>query len=69
MAPLPFLLFCTFFVLLVFLRTWSVFFQKSLKGACISLIVASIMAKFDQILREHFEDILKQRFKGHKNSE
>ena len=62
MAPLPFLL------AFVFLRTWS-FFQKSLKGACISLIVASIMAKFDQILWEHFEDILKQRFKGHKNSE
>ena len=63
MAPLPFLL------AFVFLRTWSFFFQKSLKGAWISLIVASIMAKFDQILWEHFEDILKQRFKGHKNSE
>ena len=63
MTPLPFLL------AFVFLRTLSFFFQKSLKGACTFLIVASIMAKFDQILWEYFEDILKQRFKGHKNNE
>ena len=32
-------------------------------------IIASIMAKFEQILWERFGNILKQRFKNHKNSE
>ena len=32
-------------------------------------IIASIMAKFEQILWERFGNILKQSFKNHKNSE
>ena len=35
----------------------------------VAAIIASIMAKFEQILWERFWDILKQRFKHHKNSE
>ena len=35
----------------------------------VAAIIASIMAKFEQILWERFWDILKQRFKQHKNSE
>ena len=35
----------------------------------LSPLVASIMAKFEQILWERFGNILKQSFKGHKNSE
>ena len=44
------------------------FFNISLKGVC-SCHVALIMAKFEQILREHFENNLKQSLKSHKNSE
>ena len=35
----------------------------------LSPLVAWIMAKFEQILWERFGNILKQSFKGHKNSE
>ena len=32
-------------------------------------IIASIMAKFEQILWERFQNILKRSFKNHKNNE
>ena len=57
MTPLRFLL------AFVFLGTRS-FFQKSLKGLVLPL-VALIVARFEQILWERFENI----FKGHNKSE
>ena len=58
----------TFFLFIfVFLCTRS-FFEKSLKEY-VPAIIASVMAKFEQILRERFRNILKQSFKHHKNSE
>ena len=55
MTPLRFLF------IFVFLRTRNIF-KKSLKGVC-------TMAKFEQILRERFGNILKQSFKNHKIGE
>ena len=52
---------------LVFLGT-SNFFSNRLAEP-VPPLVASIMAKFEQILWECFGNILKQSFKGHKNSE
>ena len=40
-----------------------------LTSELLSPLVASIMAKFEQILWECFGNILKQSFKGHRNSE
>ena len=52
---------------LVFLDTRN-FFSNRLAEP-VPHLVASIMAKFEQILWECFGNILKQSFKGHKNSE
>ena len=51
----------------VFLGTRS-FFKNFLKDLAPPL-VASIMAKFEHILWERFQNILKQSFKGYKNTE
>ena len=61
MTPLRFLL---AFVFLAKRR----FFQKSSRELGPSL-VAWVVAKFEQILCGRFGNILKQSFKGHKNSE
>ena len=58
-----------FLLALLFLVAKSFFFQKSFKlEAFISPLVATIMAKSEQILWERFENILKQSFKGHKHA-
>ena len=62
MTPLRFLL------AFVFLGTRSFFFQKSLREL-VPPLVASVVAKFEQILWERFGNILQQSLKGHKNSE
>ena len=62
MAPLHFLL------ALVFLGNRSFFFRNRLTEL-VPCLVASIIAKFEQILLERFGNIMKQSFKGHKNSE
>ena len=56
-----------FSFIFVFLCTRS-FFEKSLKRVC-TAIIASIIAKFEQILGERFRNILKRSFKHHKNTE
>ena len=63
MALLRFLLY-----LPLYFSVLAVFFRNRLREL-VPPLVTSIMANFDQILREHFEYILKQRFKGYKNSE
>ena len=48
------------------------FYFSELKDFCQKLVPpldASVMAKFEQILWERFENILKQSFERHKNSE
>ena len=57
MTPLRFLL------AFVFLGTWS-FFTNRLREL-VPPLVASVMAKFEQILWERFGNILKQSFKGY----
>ena len=54
-------------LVLVFLGTSS--FLSNRLTEPVHPLVASIMAKFERILWECFENILKQSFKGHKNSE
>ena len=59
----------TFFKLIfVFLSTRSFFLGNRLREY-VPAIIASIMAKFEQILWESFRNILKRSFKNHKNSE
>ena len=61
MTPLPFNLpFC--------FSELKDFFRNRLKEL-VPPLVASVMSKFEQILWERFENILKQSFEGHKNSE
>ena len=55
-----------FLNILMFLRTRS-FFKERLREF-VPTIIASIIAKFEQILGERFRNILKRRFKNHKNS-
>ena len=62
MTPLRFLL------AFVFLGTRSFFFQKLLREL-VPPLVASVVAKFEQILWERFGNILQQSLKGHKKSE
>ena len=62
MMPLRFLLAFVFSVLGFF------FFRNRLRELVPSL-VASVVAEFEQIPSEHFGSILKQSFKGPKNSE
>ena len=45
------------------------FFLRNRFREFVPAIIASIMAKFEQILWERFRDILKRSFKHHKNSE
>ena len=45
------------------------FFLRNRLREYVPAIIASIMAKFEQILWEHFGNILKRSFKNHKNSE
>ena len=56
-----------FLAYFVFLCTRS--FLRNRLGGFVPAIIASIMAKFEQILRERFRNILKRSFKNHKNSE
>ena len=55
-----------FLNILMFLCTRS-FFKERLREF-VPTIIASIIAKFEQILGERFRNILKRRFKNHKNS-
>ena len=57
----------TFFIIFVFLCTRSVLRDRLREY--VPAIIASIIAKFEQILWERFGNILKQSFKHHKNSE
>ena len=57
-----------FLFIFVFLCTRSFFLRNRLKEF-VPAIIASIMAKFEQILWERFGNILKQSFKNNKNSE
>ena len=45
------------------------FFLRNHLREFVPAIIASFMAKFEQILYERFRDILKRSFKHHKNSE
>ena len=45
------------------------FFLENRLKEFVPAIIASIMAKFEQILWERFRNILRQSFKHHKNSE
>ena len=45
------------------------FFLRNRFREYVPAIIASIMAKFEQILWERFRNILKRSFKHHKNSE
>ena len=45
------------------------FFWGSRSREYVPVIIASIMAKFEEILWERFRNILKCSFKNHKNSE
>ena len=59
----------TFFLFIfVFLCTKSFFLRNRLREF-VPAIIASIMAKFEQILWERFRNILKRSFEHHKNSE
>ena len=56
-----------FLFIFVFLCTRR--FSRNRLGEYVPAVIASIMAKFEQILWERFGNILKQSFKNHKNSE
>ena len=58
----------TFFIYLC-VSLYRVFFLRNRFREFVPAIIASIMAKFEQILRERFQNILKRSFKHHKNSE
>ena len=57
----------TFLFIFVFLCIRS--FLRDRLREFVPAIIASIMAKFEQILWERFRNILKRSFKHHKNSE
>ena len=61
----------TFFIYLCvsLYKAFFFFFLTNCLRVYVPAIIASIMAKFEQILRERFQNILKRRFKHHKNSE
>ena len=58
----------TFFIYLC-VSLYQEFFLRNRLREFVPAIIASIMAKFEQILWERFRDILKRSFKHHKNSE
>ena len=58
-----------FLFIFVFLCTRSFFFLRNHLREFVPAIIAWIMAKFEQILRERFRNILKRSFKHHKNIE
>ena len=58
----------TFFIYLC-VSLYQDFFLRNRLREFVPAIIASIMAKFEQILRERFRNILNQSFKHHKNSE
>ena len=58
----------TFFTCLCISRFLGDFFRNRL-GEVVPPLVTSVVAKFEQILWERFGSILKQSFKGPKNSE
>ena len=58
----------TFFYLSLCFSVPGVFLRNRLREY-VPAIIASIIAKFEQILCERFQNILKQSLKHHKNSE
>ena len=58
----------TFFIYLC-VSLYQEFFLTNRLKEFVPAIIASIMAKFEQILWERFQNILKRSFKHHKNSE
>ena len=58
----------TFFIYLC-VSLYQEFFLRNRLREFVPAIIASIMAKFEQILWERFRNILKRSFKHHKNSE
>ena len=58
----------TFFIYLC-VSLYQEFFLRNRLREFVPSIIASIMEKFEQILWERFQDILKWSFKHHKNSE
>ena len=58
----------TFFIYLC-VSLYQEFFLRNRLREFVPAIIASIMAKFEQILWQRFRTILKQGFKNHKNSE
>ena len=59
----------TFFIYLCVSLFQEFFEEIALGSIYVPAIIASIMAKFEQILWERFRSILKCSFKNHKNSE
>ena len=58
----------TFFIYLC-VSLYQEFFLRNRLREFVPAIIASIMAKFEQLLWERFRNILKRSFKHHKNSE
>ena len=58
----------TLFIYL-FVSLYQVFFWRNRLREYVPAIIASIVAKFQQILWEHFRNILTRSFNNHKNSE
>ena len=58
----------TFFIYLC-VSLYQEFFWRNRVREYVPAIIASIMAKFEQILWERFRNILKCSFKNHRNSE
>ena len=58
----------TFFIYL-WVSLYKEFFKKNPLSEYVPAIIASVMAKFEQIPSERFGNLLKQSFKNHKNSE
>ena len=58
----------TFFIYLC-VSLYQEFFLRNRLREFVPTIIASIMAKFEQILSERFRNILKRSFKHHINSE
>ena len=56
----------TFFIYLC-VSLYQEFFLRNRLTEFVPAIIASIMAKFEQILWERFRNILKQSYKYHKN--
>ena len=59
----------TFFIHLCFSLYQEFFFLRNLLREFVPAIIDSVMEKFEQILWERFRNILRRRFKHHKNSE